>query len=462
MLTFSTNTVVIMKRLTESQVIEELSAKGVKLIEWAGTIRGVSTIQPPCGHIIKTSLKTFRNNVGACARCAGRAKYTLETAVESLDGKGISIRKWGGAASSQSTFECSKGHEWQTTLSLVLHGTGCPQCSGNVVLPETVVREKVTDKGFELVSYAGRTNRHGSIVKCSKGHEWVCKINYIIHGTGTGCPHCCAHGPSTHEREVFEFVKSFAPDAVQSYRKLISPKEVDIYVPSHNLAIEFNGLYWHSEEYHDKKYHVGKRLAVETTGNRLISIREDLWRERKSQVQNIILNALGASGASVGARKTQIVSVSSAEAREFMSANHVQGFKNATVHLGLSYNGTLVAVLSLTHWLKSAEWEVARYATSVSVMGGLSKLWKHAVKLMNIQNAYTYIDRDLFTGNAYVAIGFERVSSTVGFRVVTGCTTESRQKWNKAPRGTTQSEWYSVEGVRRIYDSGQDKLIFRD
>lgn len=450
-----------MKKLTESEVSAELALRNVKLIEWGGTIRSISTFQPPCGHIIKMPLKTFRLNRGNCPRCAGRASYTLETAREALEGTGVTLKKWGGLGGRVSTFKCHIGHEWDTTLSLVLNGSRCPHCAGNVLISESDARDRVAAKGFKLITYSGSTQKHGSIFECSEGHQWAAKANYVIHGPGTGCPKCCKSGPSTGEDDLFNFVSNISPDAVQSYRKLIGPKEVDVYVPGKNVAIEFNGLYWHSEEFHDKKYHIGKRLAVEEKGCRLISIREDLWNERQPQVMRIVKNALGVSSDRIGARQTTITELSGTEVKNFMNENHVQGYKSATVHFALQHNDEPVAVLSLTYWRNKAQWEVTRYATSCTVSGGLSRLWKHAIKTLDIISAYTYIDRDLFTGDAYVAIGFQRIASTVGFRVVNRSTTESRQKWNRAPSGMTQSQWYAAEGVKRIYDSGQDKLIFK-
>lgn len=43
-------------------------------------------------------------------------------------------------------------------------------------------------------------------------------------------------------------------------RNLIDGHEIDIYIPSIRLAIEFNGNYWHSELHKDKYYHQNKSL----------------------------------------------------------------------------------------------------------------------------------------------------------------------------------------------------------
>ena len=35
-------------------------------------------------------------------------------------------------------------------------------------------------------------------------------------------------------------------------------KELDIFIPEHNLAIEINGIYRHSDKFKDEKYHINK------------------------------------------------------------------------------------------------------------------------------------------------------------------------------------------------------------
>lgn len=352
------------------------------------------------------------------------------------------------------------GEFWQRP-SAHLRGLGCFECT----------HPKLTVDDFRMKSQKHHGNKYNyDDVSFSNSHD---KIQLVcqIHGTftqtvhnhshhGSGCPKCSNSGVSKAETEVFNFVRSICPDAVQSDRTIIGPLELDVVVPSHNLAIEFNGLYWHNERTKDKKYHITKRHRVEAAGYRLISIREDIWNERREQVENIIRNALGATSDKVFARKCNIVEVSTSEAKTFMEKHHVQGFRGATVHYGLQYDDTLVAVISLTNWQKKNEWELVRYATACNVPGGLSRLWKHATMVNNIIRAYSYVDRDLFSGSSYVNAGFTLSATTVGFRIVNGCTTESREKWNRAPDGMTQTQWYESEGVSRIYDSGQDKLLW--
>lgn len=353
------------------------------------------------------------------------------------------------------------GSFWQRP-SGHLRGLGCYQCTHESLDVDIFVKRSRNIHGdkydYSHVEYSGAKSLvniicplHGEFQQLAHSHSKL----------GAGCLKCSNNGPSRAECDVFDFVKSLCHDAHQSDREIISPKELDIVIPSKRVAIEFNGLHWHSDRTKDKRYHIDKRLAVEAAGYRLISIREDLWNERRVQIESIIRNALGESEQSVYARKCDIVTVTPQDAKTFMDNNHIQSFRGATYHYGLSHGSEIVAVMSVTHWKNKDTWELIRYATSCNVAGGLGKLWKHVTRSHSVVSAYSYVDRDLFTGTSYSHAGFTLDATTVGFRIVNGATTESRQQWNKAPHGMTQSEWYESENVARIYDSGQDKLIYR-
>lgn len=342
---------------------------------------------------------------------------------------------------------------------------GCQECGKrrsnakrSMTTDEFIVESrKVHGDKYDYTDTTLTNNKTPVTITCPTHGVFTQTPWHHIHQS-SGCPKCSNCGPSRAESDLFDFVRSLCPDAVQSDRSVIGPQELDIIVPSRHVAFEFNGLYWHNERTKGKMYHISKRERAEAAGYRLVSIREDLWCERRDQVVKIIRTALGVSSGSVFARKCVIVNVSALEAKVFMNQHHVQGYRGATVHYGLMYRGGLVAVISLTNWKVRGEWELVRYATSCNVPGGLSRLWKHAVTTKNIHKAYSYVDRDLFTGSSYSHAGFKYSSTTVGFRIVKGGKTESRQKWNKAPDGMTQSQWYDRENVSRIYDSGQDRL----
>lgn len=81
---------------------------------------------------------------------------------------------------------------------------------------------------------------------------------------------------SSGELEVSEFLRKHDIECVLNDRSLLGGKEVDILVPEHMLAIEYNGLYFHSLSLKpNKKYHQEKTLQLQALGYQVIQIYED-------------------------------------------------------------------------------------------------------------------------------------------------------------------------------------------
>ena len=128
-----------------------------------------------------------------------------------------------------------------------------------------------------------------------KEYQWKCskcenKFYSNIHSTkiepfNQRIPRCLKcypilSGTSKKEQELVEFCKRFYPNLIQHDRQLITPYELDIVIPELNLAIEFNGSYWHSIEAGTPLgYHQMKSMMCEEKGYRLIHIWEDEWSD---------------------------------------------------------------------------------------------------------------------------------------------------------------------------------------
>ncbi len=97
-------------------------------------------------------------------------------------------------------------------------------------------------------------------------------------------------GNSKYEKQLEDFIKSFYFDTVlKQSRKIISPQELDIYLPDLKLAIEFNGTYWHSYPNKSKNYHLNKSIECRNKGIRLIHIYEfENFEEQKRLLKDLI------------------------------------------------------------------------------------------------------------------------------------------------------------------------------
>jgi hypothetical protein len=195
-------------------------------------------------------------------------------------------------------------------------------------------------------------------------------------------------------------------------RKIINPYELDVYCPKLNLAIEFNGLFFHStkEKYSigkDKDYHINKKIMCLKKGIDLIYVWGDDWELKKDLVKSIINNRLGLT-TKIGARKCLIKEVDKQESKKFLKNNHIQGDCVESKRYGLYFNKELISLATFKLMKKDTGiYELKRFCNkqNLSVIGGLSKLFKHFIKEVDPNEIIAFCDNDYFKEDIYYSIG---------------------------------------------------------
>jgi hypothetical protein len=313
----------------------------------------------------------------------------------------------------------------------------------------------------------------GDIVQCKS-----CGAESAYKGTPMHwrCPHCepVTSSSSRPELEVLEYVKSiYDGEVIHGDRIVLKPKELDIYIPGRNFAIEFNGTYFHSaDEESDKEmaaYHLNKTKGCEHQGINLMYVWEYDWNNVLKQkiIKSMIRSKLGLSKR-IYARETEVREVSSVVAKQFLTMNHLQGESISKVNLGLYYQGDLVALMTFgkPRFNKNYEWELLRFCSllDTNVVGGASKLLKHFRK-NHIGSIISYANREHSAGKLYEALGFSLINeSQSNYQWMKGNTLLKRyatQK-HKLPKLLnesfdplkTESENMFHNGYRRIWDCG--------
>lgn len=316
-------------------------------------------------------------------------------------------------------------------------GQGCKSCAGRAAsanqvpsFQEMVERAKEVhgDKYTYLGnSYTCMTSKMD--ILCNKcGRIFPQKPDQHI-GKKQGCPFC-QHVVSSGEKDVFAFVKEHTHCEVQNNVRIVPDffvgdkkvhkAELDIYVPELKLAIEYNGTYFHDISLKGKGYHIGKRKACEQLGIRMISIWECDWQDDRKRpiIERYLKNALGVrEERTVYARNCVVKDVPQDVYREFMEANHVQGYasaKEAKCGLYTKDTNELVACMSF-RILKNKDqkdtpfvmWDMVRYATNCNVPGGRSKLFHYMQQRFHMDHVQSFIDRDYFNGASYLKEGWE-------------------------------------------------------
>lgn len=260
---------------------------------------------------------------------------------------------------------------------------------------------------------------------------------------------------------------------VEKYKK--GTLEFDIYLPSKNLAIEFNGNYWHSDAVrNDKNYHINKTNIAKSKGIFLYHIFEWEWYNKTAQVINQLKNLLGVNQTTIYARKCILREVSNKEAQDFQEQNHLRGSASASVRLGLYYNNELVSLMTFgkPRFNKNVEWELVRFCSKAgtNVVGGASKLFKYFIRTYNPKSIVSYSEVAKTTGKLYGLLGFSLATySTPNYVWVKHNSVFTRYQSQKykllsqglGALGSTEQEIRKAQGFNRVFDCGNRVHIWR-
>ncbi len=370
-----------------------------------------------------------------------------------------------------------------------LEGKTISEVVSNVGCSDTTARRAFRKNG--LTPAKGRRTGRPAKLYCFNGinksaPEWgasgVCPVKYstlkdrLTDGWEfeTAFTKKISEQTSQTEDELAEWVKSFDIKVIRNDREILSGKELDIVIPSLNLAIEYNGLYWHSELFKSKNYHKQKLDLCLKNNLNLIQIWEDDWRDKQNIIKLLLQHRLNKSMQTrVYARNTNCDFVSGKELKNFLNMNHIQGFTGGSVSLGLrDKQGSLVAACSLLRCNDNdACWNLVRYATSCNVVGGFSKILNKFSENFN-GNIKTFADVTLFTGEMYEKAGwdFVRFIPPDYMYVVNGKRYHKfnyrKAKFSKDPSlkyedGLTEHQLATLNNIFRIYDAGKKKFIYR-
>jgi hypothetical protein len=289
----------------------------------------------------------------------------------------------------------------------------------------------------------------------------ILKTNDVLYNVGGSKP----------ENELIDFFSDLNIPIIRNDRLLISPKELDLYIPTYKMAIEFNGLLWHSEyKGKDKNYHLDKMNQCNIKGVNLIQIFENEWKTRKPQVKSFLRSKFGKNEVTIFARKTEIREVGKDIAKQFLNEYHILGNCNHHQAYGLYLENELLALVTIgKHHRNAKEWILSRFVgkNNITVVGGLSKLTKHCVGIYG--ELATWVDLRWSNGQSWEKLGWEHVHTLPPdyfyFNPNKNSEIYSKQSRKKSvvrtPEGMTEWEHAQKDGLTRIWDCGKIKLIYR-
>ena len=191
--------------------------------------------------------------------------------------------------------KCPKGHEYEVMFSNFQMGKGCPECNfiklrNDRKLPYNFIKKYIQKHGYDLLSKKYNNNSTKLLLKCPKGHEY--EASFGTFQQGSRCPVCWFESSSSKgEKELSQFISTLDIDIVENDRtQIINPLtgynlELDVWIPSLNKAIEYNGEYWHNKPYQKIKDHI-KVGECNKKGIDLLVITDNEWINTNKECKN--------------------------------------------------------------------------------------------------------------------------------------------------------------------------------
>lgn len=375
-----------------------------------GTRRGVSSKNLKNG--LSKSCGCTHNNMNPYKNLLGK-KFTRLTVI-AYQGKSIwKCRCDCGKETLVKTEKLTSGHTKSCGCARIKEigeraiQTGC-DLTGSVFGSLTVIRPTLKrTKGREIIWEC----------KCECGNLRYASITWLKRGivTSCGCKNIAVVG-SKGENEIKDFINQFVP--TEKAKKILDGKEIDIFIPSFSLGIEYNGSLYHASKnsiFDDKHYlyHRDKFLLAKERGIHLISIFDVDWENNKEKIK-MYLSSILSPQKRLMARKCKVCKIDEKIACDFVDKYHIQGSNNIMmkINYGLYYEDELYAVMSFGKLRLSktqvGQFELHRYCVKngYTIVGGANKLLRAFENEYKPNYILSYSDNDYFMGGIYERLGF--------------------------------------------------------
>lgn len=262
---------------------------------------------------------------------------------------------------------------------------------------------------YNIVELPNNLKNDKLIIQCKK----CGKISKLFIGNGLIsrlydkklCMYC-ENSISKSEEEVFDFISSIYNGEIihhENGRKIIPPQELDFYIPKFKLAIEFDGVYWHSETFGNKdiNYHINKTKLCEENGIKLIHLFENEWNSKRQIVKSMISSELGIFNRILSANDCEVISLNESESISFQDKNWISSYKKSDINLALKYKDKIVSLLSLKN--NDNKWDINCFCNRIgyNVIDSFTTLINHFKSIYKKSIIRLIVDRRWFNGTEF-------------------------------------------------------------
>lgn len=304
----------------------------------------------------------------------------------------------------------------------------------------------------------------GYLLRCTVCNTEFRRILHTGHDPATWCPLCNKSILSDPENKLSCWIGDYF-NIERNRRSVITPYELDIFVPSKNVAIEFDGVYYHS--FKEPNYHLKKTKLCEGNGINLIHVFEDEWTYKQRQTKSIIKDIIGFEKTILPFEKCEIEEVSKLQAEQFLNKYSLNGFRPSKFNYGIFYKNRLVFVASFASpkFLKEYKWELVSFASMFNF--NVDNALKHIVeyfKNLHDDSIIYYDDRRfklIKNGELLKEIRpqFYYVKSGNRFSRLDFTKEKQRELFENFDETLSERQNMSNNGYTTIYDCG--KLIYK-
>jgi len=225
---------------------------------------------------------------------------------------------------------------------------------------------------------------------------------------------------SKGQMEIVNFIEQHGFKCNINNKSILKGVELDIIVENTQLAIEYNGLLYHSELYgkKQKNFHKIKSELANLNEYKLIHIFEDEWRHKPEIIKSKVLNLLNKTPNKIHGRKCQIKNVNPLERNVFLNNNHLLGGVSHAITYGAYYNEELVAVMCfnnkrnmVTSKQDLSTFELTRFCSKLytNINGIANKLLKRFIIDFQPKKIVSFAERtwtNFDSNNLYTKLGF--------------------------------------------------------
>jgi len=281
----------------------------------AGELGLTEPVRIRCSSCGKTLYKTVAHHLQAtsCHGCATRARYTAaraaaaDTAIAALIFDETQRRLYmsgqcnGNTKVTVTCDVCGKTRGVLLRDLIARRRVTCHHCvTSQMVLARRKSDQRVLDALIDdndkqaYIEGTLKDRNHDAAFRCACGGSFRATVHQFLYDGKTRCTKCVQRMRRFvgKEGEIVKCIRGFLPtgtkvklntrDVLQPGRKV--QKELDVYVPSCQIGVEYNGLFWHKvSSYRPLDYHRRKFIMAENVGVHVVNVFEHEWRVNKQQ-----------------------------------------------------------------------------------------------------------------------------------------------------------------------------------